>query len=127
MGLIKRIFQSSEVVEKVTDAVISGGDKLFHTSEEKVDDIHRHLTLVSGFKLLQRLLVMSISYTTLGTFVLLVIMRFVSVFLSIATRKLMLEAITDITNLAIKWQIHWAFIAVVSIYVLGGVGILKKK
>ena len=50
--------------DKIVDAAIATGDKLFHTSEEKSDDYLRVMKMYEAFKVAQRLLaiIFSIPY-----------------------------------------------------------------
>ena len=69
MGWWSTLFNSGDVVEKTTDAVINAGDKLFYTDEEKADMKLQHAkffpTLLKAyhpFKIAQRILAIWFSF-----------------------------------------------------------------
>lgn len=69
MGFFSALFSSNEVISKGTDAVISAGDKLFYTQEEKADmnfklrELHiKTLEAYQPFKIAQRLLAVWYSF-----------------------------------------------------------------
>lgn len=63
MSIWATLFNSTSTIEKATDAVISTGDKLFYTDEEKAEDRRRQreffptlLNAYAPFKIAQRIL-----------------------------------------------------------------------
>ena len=63
--ILGRIFGSQKSSEKIIDSTIGGIDSLFTTKEEKINAINNHLKTMEPFKLVQRLLVLSIAFTVL--------------------------------------------------------------
>tara|TARA_R110000787_G_scaffold28999_1_gene78952 strand:- start:668 stop:1039 length:372 start_codon:yes stop_codon:yes gene_type:complete len=120
-GIIGRIFGSKKSTEKLIDAAVGGIDSLFTTKEEKIEAINNHLKTVEPFKLMQRLLVLSIVFTII--FLLLVCVGFV-----IAGGFGFVKGNTiaeSITSLVVEWNIAYAFLAIITVYISGGV--LKRK
>jgi len=121
MGIIGRLFGSDKTTEKVIDATISGVDSLFFTKEEGVQKISEHLKNLEPFKLMQRLLVLSITFTLLFSF--LVCLGFVIASgYGFENGK---SIATDVAKLVIDFNIGYAFTAIVTVYISGGV--LKRK
>ena len=63
MGIWSTLFNSGDTIDKATDAVISSGDKLFYTDEEKAEHrikqrefFPKLLNAYSAFKIAQRVL-----------------------------------------------------------------------
>jgi len=120
-GILGRIFGSKKTTEKIIDATIGGIDSLFTTKEEKISAINTHLKTVEPFKLMQRLLVLSITFVVL--LLLLVCVGFV-----IASGfgfENGIAIVKNITSLIVEWNIGYAFMAIITVYISGGV--LKRK
>jgi len=69
MSIFGTLFNSGKTLDKATDAIISTGDKLFYTDEEKADDRARQreffpklLQAYAPFKIAQRLLALWFSF-----------------------------------------------------------------
>lgn len=69
MGFFSSIFSSDDAISKTTDAVISAGDKLFYTDEEKADMKQKlmsyhleSLKFYEPFKLAQRYLAIGLLF-----------------------------------------------------------------
>ena len=121
-SILGKIFGSKKTSEKLIDAAVGGVDSLFTTKEEKINAINRHLESMQPFKIVQRLLVLSISFTVL--FLLLVCVGFV-----ISSGFGFVNGITivkGITELVVDWNIGYAFTAIITVYISGGVLKLKK-
>lgn len=121
MNILGKIFGSKKTSEKLIDATIGGIDSLFTTREEKINAINRHLETMQPFKLVQRLLVLSISFTVL--FLSLVCVGFVIAQGFGFENGLLI--VKGITELIVDWNIGYAFTAIVTVYITGGV--LKPK
>ena len=87
MNLFKTLFSSAEVISKGTDAVISAGDKLIFTDEEKADmnyklrDLHiRTLEAYQPFKIAQRILALWYSFLFGLTFIVTLIIALMNVY-----------------------------------------------
>ncbi len=120
--LLGKIFGDKKTSEKIIDATIGGVDSLFTTKEEKIDAINRHLETMQPFKLVQRLLVLSISFTVL--FLLLVCVGFVIAQGYGFSNGLVI--VKGITELVVDWNIGYAFTAIITVYITGGVLKMKK-
>ena len=99
MGIWKTLFSSTDTIDKVTDAVISTGDKLFYTDEEKVEHrikqreyFPKLLNAYSAFKIAQRIL--SFWFSALYGIAFLIGLA-VSVFNMISTYKQTLAGVTQ--------------------------------
>lgn len=104
---MKGIFGKIFGTEKVVDAAVSAGDKLFHTAEEKADNYLRVMKMYEAFKLAQRL----IALTVLPPYVLAWFVTFLVSFSdkSTATQQALLEGrMGDIV------------LAIIGFYFLGG-------
>ena len=55
-GLLGKLFGS----DKIIDAAVNAGDKMFYTSEEKADDYLRVMQMYTAFKVAQRLIAMAV-------------------------------------------------------------------
>ncbi len=132
MGLWTTLFSSSDTVEKVTDAVISTGDKLFYTDEEKADDRRKQreffptlLKAYTPFKVAQRVLAIWFSFlfgisflTALGMEIFNIVIKYQ------ALRDNLVEAVLldtqPIINLIGAFSLAWIVMAIVSFYFAGG-------
>lgn len=56
MGILAKLFGSDRVIEKATDGIYNGTDKLIYTNEEKIDNFKSILKLYEPFKIAQRFL-----------------------------------------------------------------------
>ncbi len=69
MSWLTRLFGSTKTLDKVVDAAVSAGDKIWHTDEEKADDRHRmqewYLKLLDSmqpFNVAMRVLAFSVAF-----------------------------------------------------------------
>ena len=148
MGLWKSLFSSGDTIEKVTDAAISTGDKLFFTTEEKADmslkmreQFIKTLQAYEPFKIAQRILAFWFSFLFGVSFI---IGLAATIFNSYVTYqhnkqittlqefdsipKLVTIDIQPLFNLLISFDLGWIMIAIVTFYFLGGsFESLKKK
>lgn len=121
MGWISNVFGSAEVsadtVKKATDGIYNGVDKAIYTAEEQDDSyLEREKTRLEIAKVAydqngprnvtRRWLAWSITGWVLGNAQLAII-------LSILGKK---EAVQSIIDIAIAFQIGWAFVSVVSFF-----------
>ena len=120
-GILGKLFGSKKTTDTLVNAAIGGVDSLFTTKEEKIGAINAHLKTLEPFKILQRLLVLSI------TFVFLMLLLVASAFI-IASGfgfEKGQEIVNNLTNIVVDWNLGFAFTAIVTVYISGGV--LKKK
>jgi len=120
MGIIGRIFGSKNSTEKIIDSAIGGIDSIFTTKEEKIGFIADHLKNTAPFKILQRLLVLSI------TWVYLLLMLVASGFVVYYGIKKGDDVVDGLTKIVVDWNLGYAFMSVVTIYIGGGVLKMKK-
>jgi len=120
-GILGRLFGSKKNTDKLFDAAIGGVDSLFTTREEKIKAIGDHLKSIEPFKVMQRLLVLSITFTVL--FLLIICVGFVIAYGFGFENGI--SVVKGITELVVDWNIGYAFTAIVTVYISGGV--LKRK
>lgn len=134
MGFFSALFDSNEVISKGTDAVISAGDKLFYTEEEKADmniklrELHiKTLDAYQPFKIAQRLLAVWYSFLfgiafLVGLFIAVMNVYFQYNFdTSLETSKTLVQLSYDpIVNIVTAFGLSGIVMAIVSFYFLGG-------
>ncbi len=136
------LISAPKTMEKVTDAVISTGDKLFYTDEEKADMSFKMrdqfismLKAYEPFKIAQRVLAFWFAFLFGLSFI---VGLAISIFNMIITYKATLdgikkEAIVTIPldplfTLITAFSLGWIMMAIVTFYFLGGsFESLKKK
>ena len=119
--ILGRIFGSQKSSEKIIDSTIGGIDSLFTTKEEKINAINNHLKTMEPFKLVQRLLVLSIAFTVL----LLLLICVVFIIAEGFGFEKGVYIVKNITSLVVEWNIGYAFLSIITVYISGGV--LKRK
>lgn len=118
MGLIGKLFNSTEVVEDVG----SGVDKLFYTNEEKADNFFKLMQHYEPFKLAQRYLALLFTGVYLSIHVIVSLAWMAFVLLDRETSELMQIA---------KWNndnLFYIVLTITAFYFSGGVinGALKR-
>jgi len=101
-GFLGKLFGS----DKVIDAAIATGDKLFHTSEEKAEDYLRVMKMYEAFKVAQRFLAIIFSVPYMSAWF---ITYCASFFRDVSVQQAILNG--DVSNIVT---------AIVGFYFLGG-------
>ncbi len=142
MGWWNVLTNSSDTVNKVTDAVINTGDKLFYTDEEKEEmkveyakNLPNLLKAYEPFKIAQRVLAFWFSFlfglaflTGLGMSITNIIIKYNSLKDGIAIDKIVLLDIQPLFALVGAFSLGIIMIAIVSFYFGGGViDSIKRK
>ena len=114
MGIISRIFGGGDTEKSIVDGIISGGDKIIYTKEERADNLKTFLELYHPFKIAQRLLMLIV----VPPFVLMCVATFVSSFFIDVDKQIEL----------LSGHLGWAAISIISFYTAGGAaeGVMKS-
>ncbi len=134
MSIWKTLFSSGDTIEKVTDAVISTGDKLFFTDEEKADMSLKvrtqFITLLKGyepFKISQRILVIFFSFmfgsafmTGLGVTIFNMIITYRATLKGIAKEDIVIMSTEPLFALMSAFNLGLIMLAIASFYFAGG-------
>lgn len=121
MGIWSSLFNSSDTLSNVTDAVINTGDKLVYTAEERAEMNQKVreffptiLNAYEPFKIAQRILAIWFSFLFGLAFIIGLIMLMLNMIYD-ATFELKL-----IYDLVEAFSLDYIIIAIVSFYFLGG-------
>ena len=134
MSIWDTLFNSSKTVEKATDAIISTGDKLFYTEEEKAEDRQRQreffptlLNAYAPFKIAQRILAIWFSFLFGLAFIIglgITVFNMITVYNLSKVGKIASEItiveLTPLYNLVEVFDIGIIMLAIVSFYFAGG-------
>ena len=124
------IFSQGNLVEKTTDAIVSAGDKLFYTDEEKADmklkmqNMHiKLLTAYHPFRVSQRIVAFAFVGSFLFSFLSASLMGIINVFIKYNTKageKLITLDTNEIYMIVEKYEIAPIVFVIVSFYYGGG-------
>lgn len=134
MGIWSSLFSTGDIVSKGVDAVISAGDKLVYTDEEKADMKMKvrehHLRLLQAsepFKVAQRLLAVWFSLlfgiaflVSLGLVVFNVVYKFNQAKLGVLPAEIIQMDVTPIFNIVSAFDLGIIMITIAAFYFGGG-------
>ena len=148
MGIISTLFSSSKTASKITDSIVSTGDVLYYTEEEKAQDRKKQreffpflLKAYEPFKIAQRVLAFYFSFLFGLAFIIGLIMECINVVLKFnyyqekaayankeEFRELVLLDTTQIVSLVVAFGLPTIVLLIVAFYFSGGViESFKKK
>lgn len=134
MGIWSTLFSSSSTIEKTTDAVISAGDKIWYTDEEKADNkiklIQYFPTLLKAyepFKIAQRILAIWFSFlfgvaflTGIGMEIFNIVIKYKALVNGVKLENIILLDTAPIINIVTAFSLGTIVLAIITFYFLGG-------